>query len=156
VAASRSGADRERGELSATIDTNVLIHSANASDPVHPAARALLERLARGPELLFVFWPSIVGFLRISTSIGIFDAPYTPDQALSAIGDLIERPHVRTPGEQEGFLEIYRASATSDTRGRLVPDAHIAALMRQHGVGVIYTHDRDFRRFDGIQVRDPF
>jgi predicted nucleic acid-binding protein len=28
--------------------------------------------------------------------------------------------------------------------------------MRQHGVGVIYTRDRDFRRYDGIADRNPF
>jgi hypothetical protein len=27
--------------------------------------------------------------------------------------------------------------------------------MRQHGVRVIYTRDRSFRRFDEIEVRDP-
>jgi hypothetical protein len=28
--------------------------------------------------------------------------------------------------------------------------------MRQHGVPVIYTRDRDFRRSSGIDLRDPF
>jgi hypothetical protein len=28
--------------------------------------------------------------------------------------------------------------------------------MRQHGVRLIYTRDRDFRRFDGLDARDPF
>jgi hypothetical protein len=28
--------------------------------------------------------------------------------------------------------------------------------MRQHGVRLIYTRDRGFRRFDGIDARDPF
>jgi hypothetical protein len=28
--------------------------------------------------------------------------------------------------------------------------------MRQHGVRVIYTRDRGFGRFDGIQAEDPF
>jgi predicted nucleic acid-binding protein len=28
--------------------------------------------------------------------------------------------------------------------------------MRQHGVRLIYTRDRDFRRFDSIEARDPF
>jgi len=37
-------------------------------------------------------------------------------------------------------------------RGNL---AHLAALMRQHGVGVIWTADRDFRRFAGVTARDP-
>jgi hypothetical protein len=40
-------------------------------------------------------------------------------------------------------------------RANLVPDAHIAALMLQHGVGTIWTVDRDFRRFDGITTREP-
>jgi len=30
-----------------------------------------------------------------------------------------------------------------------------AALMRQHGVTTIYSRDRDFRKYDGITVRDP-
>jgi uncharacterized protein len=41
-------------------------------------------------------------------------------------------------------------------RGNLVPDAHIVALMRQHGVSTIWSHDRDFLEFKGISVRDPF
>ena len=142
--------------MSVTIDTNILVYAANAADPAHRAAEDLLQRLARGPELLFVFWPSIMGFLRISTSVGIFPSPHTPDQALAAVTDLIERPHVRAPSEQPGFLDLYRATAPEGTRGRLVPDAHLATLMRQHGVAVIYTRDRGFRRFDDISVRDPF
>jgi toxin-antitoxin system PIN domain toxin len=142
--------------LSITVDTNVLVYAANASDPAHQKARGLLERLAQGPELLFLFWPAIMGFLRVSTSTAIFATPYAPDEALAAIADLIERPHVRTPSEEPGFLDLYRSTAPRGTRGPLVPDAHLATLMRQHGVGVIYTRDRGFRRFEGINVRDPF
>jgi predicted nucleic acid-binding protein len=61
---------------------------------------------------------------------------------------------LRTPAEQGGFWDLYRATADSQTRGNHVPDAHLAALMRQHGVGVIYTRDRDFRRYDGVEARD--
>jgi predicted nucleic acid-binding protein len=27
--------------------------------------------------------------------------------------------------------------------------------MRQHGISRIWSHDRDFRKFEGIAVRDP-
>ena len=37
----------------------------------------------------------------------------------------------------------------------LVPDAHLAALARAHGVRTIYMHDRDFRRFPLLEVVDP-
>jgi len=29
-------------------------------------------------------------------------------------------------------------------------------LLRQHGVATLYTNDRDFRKFDFLNVRDPF
>jgi hypothetical protein len=44
----------------------------------------------------------------------------------------------------------------ADARGNLVSDAHLVALMVQNGVGTIWTHDRDYRRFSGIEARDPF
>ena len=38
------------------------------------------------------------------------------------------------------------------TRGNLVPDAHLASI---HGIKTLYTHDRDFRKFSFLDVRDP-
>jgi toxin-antitoxin system PIN domain toxin len=142
--------------LSATVDTNVLLYAANADDDVQGEARELLQRLAGGPDLFYLFWPTITGFLRIATHPAIFPSPYTPKQAAAAIARMVDRPNVRTPGEQAGFWELYRATADPQTRGNHVPDAHLAALMRQHGVAVIYTRDKDFRRYDGIDARNPF
>ncbi len=142
--------------MSATVDTNILLYAANADDEAHPVARALLEGLAAGPDLLYLFWPTIMGFLRIATHPAIFPNPRSPEQALAAITALVHRPNVRTPAEAEGFWMMYGTTADSQTRGNHVPDAHLAALMRQHGVTVIYTRDKDFRRYDGIEPRDPF
>ncbi|MGH7556689.1 MAG: hypothetical protein ACREMD_02685 [Gemmatimonadota bacterium] len=41
-------------------------------------------------------------------------------------------------------------------RGNLVSDAHLVALLKQHGVNVLYSRDRDFWKFDFLEVRDPF
>ena len=41
-------------------------------------------------------------------------------------------------------------------RGNLVPDAHLAALLKQHGVRTLFTRDADFRKFRFLDVRDPF
>jgi toxin-antitoxin system PIN domain toxin len=142
--------------LSATVDTNILLHAANADDEAHPLARRLLERLAGGPDLLYLFWPTIMGFLRIATHSAIFPRPFTPEQASAAIAELLDRPNVRTSGERDGFWDVYGATAGRQTRANHVPDAHLAALMRQHGVTVIYTRDDDFRRYEGIHARDPF
>lgn len=142
--------------MSATVDTNILVYAANADDESHHLARELLERLAGGPDLLYLFWPTIMGFLRISTHPAIFPYPHTPEQATSAITGLLRRPNVRAPAEQDEFWAIYRATADDQTRGNHVPDAHLAALMRQHGVSIIYTRDRDLRRYETLDTRDPF
>jgi uncharacterized protein len=142
--------------VSVTVDANVLLYASNADDELHEPARKLVARLASGPELLYLFWPTIMGFLRIATHPAVFPSPASPRQATAAITVLLERPSVRVEAEDGAFWEAYRATAGEDTAGNHVPDAHIAALMRRHGVTVIYTRDRDFRRYEGIEPRDPF
>lgn len=64
---------------------------------------------------------------------------------------------MRTAGESEGLWRSYLDVAEEAVpRGNLVPDAHIVALMREHGIRTIWTHDRGFRAFDGVRVCDPF
>jgi toxin-antitoxin system PIN domain toxin len=140
--------------VSVTVDTNVLVYASNESDPAHPAARDLLERLAAGSSLVYLFWPALLGYLRIVTHPAILPKPLAPRLATGNVEQLLALPHVRAPGEAAGFWQQYRAVAGEHARGNDVADAHLAALMRQHEVRVIYTRDRDFRRFDGIEVRD--
>lgn len=142
--------------MSVTVDTNILVYATDTGSDVGDAARELIERLARGPDLFYVFWPALMGFIRVATHPAINERPLTPSEAVDSVAALLARPNVRAPGEGAGFLQIYEATAPKMTRGRQVPDAHIAALMRQHGVATIYTRDTDFRRFDGIRVEDPF
>lgn len=141
--------------MSATVDANVLVYASNEADPSHVACRGLVERLAEGPDLVHLFWPTLLGYLRIVTHPGILPRPLTPAQAEHNVDQLLVRPHVRAPGEAGRFWSLYLETRTDPTRGNDVPDAHLATLMRQYGVGVIYTRDRDFLRFKHIEVRDP-
>lgn len=142
--------------MSVTVDTNVLVYATDTGSDVGDAAQELIERLALGPDLFYVFWPALMGFIRVATHPAINERPLTPAEAVDSVAALLARPNVRAPGEGAGFLRVYELTAPKMTRGRQVPDAHIAALMRQHGVATIYTRDTDFRRFDGIRVEDPF
>ncbi len=142
--------------MSSTVDANVLVYASNVADPLHERALALVRRLADGPELVYLFWPTLMGYLRIVTHPAVLLRPLAPADAMRNVGALLDRPHVRAPGEADGFWSIYRAIAGDRPRGDDVPDSHVASLMRQHGVRLIYTRDRDFRRFDGIEARDPF
>lgn len=143
--------------MTATVDTNLLLYASDTSSPFHDRAREVLAELTDDLTVLYVFWPTLMGYLRIATHPGVFERPLSADEAVTNVEALVALPHVRSPGEDEGFWAAFRAvSAGTVVRGNLVPDAHLVALMRRYGVDTIWSHDRDFRKFDGIRVRDPF
>src|SRR5512133_1886275 len=143
--------------MSSTVDVNVLLYASDEDSTFHHKALELLDGLAKGPDLLYLFWPVVMGYLRMSTHPAIFPRPLTPEAALHNVEQLVRLPHARAVGEAEDFWDVYLATTTGVVvRGNLVPDAHLVALMRQNGVGTLWTHDRDFRKFEHVRVRDPF
>lgn len=143
--------------MSYTVDVNVLLYASDASSPVHATARAFVQRLAAGPEIAYLFWPTVISYLRLATHPAIFERPMSLVEALGNVEQLLARPHVRTTGEGADFWRRFREVADDALpSGNLVPDAHLAALMLENDVRTIWTRDRDFRRFRRIEVRDPF
>jgi toxin-antitoxin system PIN domain toxin len=143
--------------LSYAVDVNVLLYASDETSPFSKRAREFLEECAAGPEVLCFGWPTLRSYLRLSTHPAIFANPLTPDQAEQNVETLLALPHVRVLSEQEGFWDVYRV-VTRDlaTRGNDVPDAHLAALLRQHDVPTLYTNDRDFRKYPNLKVVNPF
>src|SRR5680860_508783 len=142
--------------MSVTVDANILLYATDTSSERHDRAGQLLRELIAGPTLLYVVWPVIMAFLRIGTHPSVFARPLAPAQARDNVSSLLDQPLVRTTGEAPGFWqEFERVAATHVVRGNLVTDAHVAALMRQHQVPLIWTADRDFRAFAGITSPDP-
>ena len=143
--------------MSYAIDANVLLYASDASSPFHRRAREFVEACAQGSEVVCVAWTTAMTYLRISTHAAIFESPLTPEEATANLDALLGLPHVRMLAEEEGFWDVYR-EVTRDVvaRGNLVPDAHLAALLRQHGVRRLYTNDSDFRKFRSLDVHNPF
>ena len=143
--------------MSFSCDANVLLYASDGASPVYSAARRFLDEAAAGGDLLCLAWPTVMAYLRVSTHPRIFSAPLTPAMALANIEAFAALPHVRFLAEEEGFLGVYRdVTGAFPVRGNLVPDAHVAALLKQHGVRTLYTRDADFRKFTFLEVRDPF
>lgn len=143
--------------MSFTLDANLLLYASDEASPHCQEALGWLEGVARGPELMYLFWPTVVTYVRVASHPAVFARPLAPSEAMTNIEQLLVLPHVQTVGERERFWGLLRSVADSaGARGNLVPDAHLVALMFENGVETIWTHDRDFRRFDGINVKDPF
>lgn len=142
--------------MSYAIDVNILLYASDADSPMHDRAAAFLRRCVSGREVLCLAWISVISYLRMATHPTIFRRPLLHEQAARNIEALLSIPHCRVLGEDEGFWARYR-EVTRDvpTRGNLVPDAHLAALLSQHGILTLFTHDRDFRKFTFLDVKDP-
>jgi toxin-antitoxin system PIN domain toxin len=143
--------------VSYSIDANLLVYASAAASPFHARADEFLKQCRAGGDVFCLAWPTLMSYLRMVTHAAIVSPPLAPPAAMENVESLVRLPHVRLLSELEGFWDVYR-EITADTpvRGKLVPDAHVAALLRQHGVTVLYTNDRDFRKFDFLQVRNPF
>ena len=143
--------------MSYALDTNVLLYASDTSSPVHDAAVAFLDQCSKGPEPLYLAWQVVIGYLRVATHAAIFNRPLAHGEAVGNIEALLRLRHVHVLTEEGGFWDVYRKVAGEfPVRGNLVPDVHLAALLLQHGVRVLYTRDRDFLKFSFLEVRDPF
>lgn len=146
--------------MSYAIDVNVLLYASNAESPLNAKASAFLEASASQPEICCLAWITLMSYLRMATHPAIFARPLTPHAAAANVQALLDLPHCRVIGEDDsGEGEFWRAylevTAAVPARGNLVPDAHLAALLLRNGVTTLYTHDRDFRKFAFLDVRDP-
>jgi uncharacterized protein len=142
--------------VSYSVDVNVMLYASDASSPRQAVALRFLQQRVSDPDLFCLAWPTLMAYVRISTHPRIFAHPLAPAEALSNVESMLSLPRVRVLSEREGFMEIYRAvTGRFPVRGNLVPDAHLAAILRQHGVARLYTIDRDFRKFDFLDVVDP-
>ncbi len=142
--------------MSYTVDVNVLLYASDRESPFHDAAAAFLRERADDPDIFCLTWPVIMGYLRLVTHPRLFERPLAPRAALGNVAALMGLPRCRVVSEPDQFLEVYRDVAVEvAARGNLVPDAHVAALARAHGIRTIYTHDRDFRKFPFLHVVDP-
>lgn len=143
--------------MSSTLDVNLLVYAADQTVARHERARAFLDHMAAARSISYVFWPVLLGYVRIVTHPGILTSPLTPAAAIADVENLISRPQVVVAGEGEYFWSTFKeVAATTPPRGKLVPDAHLVALMFEHGVTTMWSSDRDFRKFDGITVKNPF
>ncbi len=143
--------------MALTIDANVLIEASNTVSPHQSRLAGAIREAAEGTEPVYLFWPVVFAYLRVTTHARVFEQPLSLSEAHANVANLAGQENVTFASERTGFWEVYqRVAGQARIRGALVHDAHIVALMLQHEVRTIWTRDRDFRKFDGIRVVDPF
>ena len=139
------------------VDTNVLVHAADELSPFHARCRGAVEQWRRGEAAWFTTWSVLYEFVRVTTHRRVLRHPLSASEAWTVVESLLAAPGmtvlVATPRHPAVAAEVIRE--VPDLAGNLVHDAHVAILMREHGVRRIYTRDDDFRRFPFLEVIDP-
>lgn len=139
------------------IDTNVLVYAEIVGSAHHETARRTLAELAEGAAPWAIPWPCLYEFLRVVTHPRVYHPPMPLGVALDEVRRILRSPSLVLLGETSRHTEIMeRVLAESGVTGNLVHDAHIAALCIEHGVRELLTGDRDFARFSGLAVVNPF
>lgn len=142
--------------MSFAVDVNILLYASDTNSAGHEKAAAFLQSAAAGHETFYLAWITVMSYLRLSTHPRIFAAPLSPAEAQGNIERLFECSHVRGLSEGEGFWQVYSdVAGGTPVRGNFVPDAHLAAILKQHGIRTLVTHDRDFLKFPFLDVVDP-
>ena len=136
------------------LDTNILIYAHRGETEIHGAAASRLAALAEGVERWALPVFCVAELLRVVPHYRVFNPPSSIQQAVAFLKDVFAAPNcdVVRPGPE--FLEVLVAAARkTNACGNRILDAQIAALCREHGAGTILTDDRDFFRFEPLQMR---
>ena len=139
------------------VDTNVLVYAYRPGPPFHSIAKRRMTELAEGRAAWAIPWPCIHEFLAVVTHPRIFSPPAPLADALGQVSAWLESPSLVVLAETTAYWPELQATATeAHVAGSMIHDARIAALCRLHGVRELWTADRDFGRFSGVVVRNPF
>lgn len=139
------------------VDTNILLYAANTDSEFHLPCRSFLEKLRIDSVPSYLTWNICYEFLRVSTHVRVFRTPWRSGPAWSFIENLLSFPGFSMLLETNRHPAVLAQTLAElpDAKGNLLHDLHTVAIMREHGISQICTHDTDFAKFPSITVVDP-
>ncbi len=137
------------------IDANLLLYAANGQSAEHEVSSAWLEGQLNGRRRVGIPWESLTAFVRLATNPRVVPAPLSAREAWRFVEGWLSVPVAWIPIPTEQHADVLGALIVKyRITGKLVPDAHIAALAIEHGLE-IYSADTDFARFTEIRWINP-
>ncbi len=138
------------------IDVNLLIYAHVQASPEHEAARTWLDHQLNGAVArVGLPWYSLLGFLRIVTNPRMTAPAESIAGALAQMKAWLDCENAWIPEPSERHISILAEILLRANRGgKLVSDAHLAALAIEHGL-TLCSADNDFARFAGLRWINP-
>lgn len=136
------------------VDANLLIYAAVPSFKQHEAAARWLTDRLQGTIAVGLPWPSLLAYVRVATDSRILRPPASVSDAWGLAREWLAQSHVWIPAAGDQHADILDGVLRESGGGKLVPDAHLAALAIEHGL-TLHSSDRDFARFSALRWEDP-
>ncbi|MBC7633028.1 TA system VapC family ribonuclease toxin [Aeromicrobium sp.] len=137
------------------VDANILIYAANTSASSHIRSKAWLETQLNGEARVGLPWPSLLAFMRLTTSMRMSPSPISGAQAWTMVQSWLDSPVAWIPATTQRHVAIFAGLvARYEISGNLIPDAHLAAYAIEHNVPLA-SADTDFARFTEVRWLNP-
>ena len=129
-----------------------MLFAVNVHANEHERAKSWMEATLSTTEPVAFAWIAMLGFLRVSTRLGVFAKPLQPAKAFYFLDLWLNADNARVVHPSEHHFAVLRALLEKvGTAGNLTNDAHLAALAIEHGAELV-SFDRDFGRFAGLRL----
>ena len=136
------------------LDANLLIYAHARRMPQHERSLQWLQGQFTAGHRVGMPWPTLLTFLRLVTNPRVFREPESVTEAWGYLSRWTRHPQVWIPLPTERHQSFLEALLPHATEANQVPDAHLAALAKEHGL-VLCSADADFARFPGLRWHNP-
>jgi toxin-antitoxin system PIN domain toxin len=137
------------------VDANILIYAHIKTTSRHEVARTWLDARLNGSARVGLPWESLLAFLRVVTNPRVYPRPTPVSDAVGQMTAWLgcETAWIPQPTERHADV-LVRLLSLPGIRGKLIPDAHLAALAIEHGL-TLCSADVDFARFAELRWENP-
>jgi len=137
-------------------DVNIYVHAHREDSPHHRECKSFLEKYLEGTTLVGYSPLALSGFLRVVTHPKVFNPPSDMDSAIAFCESITELPNTVPVKYGESHWSFFtHLLGVYGIKGNLVPDAWFAALALGQSCTWVTT-DRDYSRFEGLEIIYPF
>ncbi len=137
------------------LDLNVLLAAHRRDHPNHAGMLEYVNGLRAGNHFFGVPELALSGVARIATFAPSFKPPSTTEEVFNFTAAILASPKCMLVRPTKSHWRVFESLArTVGARGKLVPDAYLAAMAIDQGFEFI-TNDSDFSLFPGLTWRAP-
>lgn len=136
-------------------DVNLLVYAIDETSAFHRQSRDWWQNLLSSAEPVALCYPSLMGFVRLTTNRRVFESPLRIDTAVAHVQSWLDQPNtsIIVPSPRHWTL-LKNLLVAGGAGANLTTDAHLAALAIEHGC-TLHSNDRDFERFAELRWENP-